>query len=214
MGRRNIAYEHLTVAEEAFLRARGWVQTGYDSWVEPRSKEDSEPRTLNFGHAVNSEMIYSSRAEVGPDEPPRMKEPDLEDIKLRASQEIYLRERDWHTIAKNEHGNHVNDPDGTLYRRSKKYLSFKEALDQSKFHDRKHGAHRAVKMPPQQPFANELEAAAYTRNMHRHAANIGPRIVTLMVERGFLGREDDPVDVLKSILDTLDELEGTPDKSL
>jgi len=68
-------------------------------------------------------------------------------------------------------------------------------------------------MPPEQPFANELEAAGYMRNMHRHAANIGPRIVTLMVERGFLGREDDPVDVLKSILDTIDELEGTPDKS-
>lgn len=68
-------------------------------------------------------------------------------------------------------------------------------------------------MPPERPFQNELEAAGYSRNMNRHAANEGPRIVTLLVERGFLGREDDPVEVLNSILDRIEELEGTPDGS-
>ena len=138
-------YKHLAAAEEAFLKARGWVQTGHDSWVEPRSKEGSEPRTLCFGHAVNSEMIYSSRAEVGPDEPPRMKEPDLEDIKLRAAQEIYLRGQRWVTYSLDKFGLHWRDPNGTLYCRKNAYLSFKEALDKAKFHDRKHGAHLYVR---------------------------------------------------------------------
>lgn len=140
----HLAYKHLALAEEHFLRVRGWIQTGPDSWVEPRSN-DGDSRTLCFGHAVNSEMIYSSQAEVGPDEPPLMKEPDLEDIKLHASQEIYLRERGWRTFARDEFGEPWPDPNGTLYCRKSQYLSFKQALDKAKFHDRKHGAHLSMK---------------------------------------------------------------------
>ena len=165
---RHLAYKHLAAAEEAFLRARGWVQTGHDSWVEPRLKE-GVARTLCFGHAVNSEMIYSSHADVGPDEPPRMKEPDLEDIKLRASQEIYLRERGWRTFAPREFGELWPDPNGTLYCRKSQYLSFKEALDKSKYHDRKHGAHLAVKKlyEASRNLLNEIQPDTSQRTVRR-----------------------------------------------
>lgn len=36
---RHLAYKHLALAEEHLLRVRSWVQTGPDSWIEPRSKE-------------------------------------------------------------------------------------------------------------------------------------------------------------------------------
>ena len=68
-------------------------------------------------------------------------------------------------------------------------------------------------MPPEKPFQNELEAAGYCRNMNRHAQAAGPLLILTLVERGFLGRDEDPTDVLRSILDTIEELEGTPDKS-
>lgn len=82
----------------------------------------------------------------------------------------------------------------------------------------KEDANRTLKafmrwLPPKERLQNELEAAAYARNVDRHVQGIGRRLVVLMVERGFLNREDDPVEILKSILDTIDELEGTPDKS-
>ena len=142
--KRHIPYKRLAVAEEAFLVARGWVQKGPDAWIEPRAKEGSEPRTLCFGHAVNSEMIYSSRTEGGtePDEPPMWKEPDAVDIELRAAQEAYLLATEWRCVSAYDDYAYRADPNGTLYqRRGKQPLEFKKALDRAKYHDRKHGAH-------------------------------------------------------------------------
>lgn len=46
-------YDHLRKAEEWFLLESGWTKLGEDAWREP---EADEPRVLEFGHAINSEL--------------------------------------------------------------------------------------------------------------------------------------------------------------
>jgi hypothetical protein len=54
--------------------------------------------------------------------------------------------------------------------------------------------------PDNPPFKNEFELAGYWRNLMRHAHRDGVRMLAYMAAEGLLGRDEDPVAVLRDMI--------------